>query len=226
MTLAVVKAHYILLRNEDFVMATCSHCGNQVMDGLTACPACGAPIEAQNYNQGYQQQGYAPNGYQQQGYAPNGYQQQGYAPNGYAPTPNGPPVKTDRSLFMYIILTIVTCGIYNYWFIHSMAKDVNQMCAEDGKKVGGLLAFIVLSYITCGIYQYYWLYKIQDRLQAAAPRYGTIVNDSGFSIIMWTTFGSLLCGLGPFIAMNKVIVSANRVGSLYNARYFNNGYMA
>ncbi len=207
-------------------MAFCSHCGNQVADGLNACPACGAPVQTPNYNQGYQQQGYAPNGYQQQGgYAPNGYQQQGYQ-RGYAPAPGSGPVKTDRSLLMYILLSIVTCGIYSYYFVYSLAKDVNQMCAEDGDKVGGLGAFILLSFITCGFYSFYWYYKIQNRLQAAGPRYGTVVSESGTTVLLWLIIGSLICGIGAFIGINIVITSANKIGTLYNARYFGGGYVA
>ena len=43
-------------------------------------------------------------------------------------------IKTDRSLLMYILLTIVTCGIYSYWFIYTIAQDLNEICKEDGEK--------------------------------------------------------------------------------------------
>ena len=53
-------------------------------------------------------------------------------------------VKTDRSLLIYILLTIVTFGIYGLIFIHELAKDVNEMCREDGKTTQGLLMLILL----------------------------------------------------------------------------------
>ena len=37
----------------------------------------------------------------------------------------GQPLKTDRSLVSYILLSIITCGIYSYYFIYKMAYDVN-----------------------------------------------------------------------------------------------------
>lgn len=53
-------------------------------------------------------------------------------------------VKEDRSLVMYILLSIVTCGIYSYYFLYSIAQDANVVCADDGKKTSGLAAFILL----------------------------------------------------------------------------------
>lgn len=191
-------------------MAFCSRCGNQVQDGTPFCSSCGAPMGTQNSNQG----GYY--GQQQGNGAPGG---QGYQYN----MANITPVKTDRSLLMYILLTIVTCGIYSYYFVYTLAKDVNQMCEGDGETVGGLAAYILLSFITCGFYSWYWLYKIQNRLHGAAPRYGVVVNENGTTVLLWMVIGSLLCGIGSFIGMNIVIVSANKVGVMYNARHFNIG---
>ncbi|MDP2426181.1 MAG: DUF4234 domain-containing protein, partial [bacterium] len=47
-------------------------------------------------------------------------------------------LKEDRSLLLLIILSIITFGIYNLFFIHGLAKDTNIACAEDGKKTAGL----------------------------------------------------------------------------------------
>ena len=32
-------------------------------------------------------------------------------------------VREDRSLGMYIILSLITCGIYGYYFLYTMAQD-------------------------------------------------------------------------------------------------------
>ena len=133
------------------------------------------------------------------------------------------PVKTDWSLVMYILLTLVTCGIYAYYMVYKLAQDVNQMCAEDGDSVGGLGAYILLSIVTCGFYSWYWLYKIQNRMNANAPRYGVMIPENGSTVLMWYIFGSLLCGIGSFVGMNIILTSANKLGVAYNARYFGHG---
>lgn len=230
-------------------MKFCQKCGAQSADGVAFCTACGAKFEVPgaqpgygqqpqnvqpNYN--YQQQNAQPNyGYQQQNAQPNyGYQQQngqpGYGyqaqggPSGYSAAPGRyhNPVQTDRSLIMYIILTIVTCGIYGYFFIHKLAQDTNEMCYEDGEQTPGLGMYILLSIVTCGFYSYYWLYKIQNRLQANGPRYGVPIAENGTTVLLWLVFGSLLCGIGSFIGMNIVITTANKVGIAYNMKYIYN----
>lgn len=65
-------------------------------------------------------------------------------------------IQEDRALWKYIVFGFLTCGIYNFYFIYKMAQDVNEMCADDGKKTSGLVVFILLSYLTCGIYTLIW----------------------------------------------------------------------
>ena len=55
-------------------------------------------------------------------------------------------IQEDRALWKYIVFGFLTCGIYNFYFIYKMAQDVNEMCADDGKKTSGLVVFILLSY--------------------------------------------------------------------------------
>lgn len=126
-------------------------------------------------------------------------------------------IQTNRSLIAYILLSIITCGIYGYYFIYSIARDVNTMCRDDGEKTGGLLAFILLSFVTCGFYGLYWEYKLGNRLAANAPRYGITFQENGTSVLLWYLVGSLLCGIGPFIAMHILIKNTNALAAAYNA---------
>ena len=125
-------------------------------------------------------------------------------------------IATNRGIFKYIIFTILTCGIYGYWFVYTMARDVNEMCKEDGDKTGGLLAYILLSFITCGFYSIYWEYKIANRLQENAPRYGISFSENGTSVLLWILIGAFICGIGPFVAMNILIKNTNRLAVEYN----------
>lgn len=128
-------------------------------------------------------------------------------------------INTDRSLLMYILLSIVTCGIYSYWFVYTVAQDLNEICKDDGEKTGGLAAFILLSIVTCGIYSYYWYYKLANRMEANAPKYGISIQENGTTILMWIIFGSLICGIGSYIAMHIIIKNMNALAFAYNAKY-------
>ena len=126
-------------------------------------------------------------------------------------------IPTNRSLIAYILLSIITCGIYSYYFIYSIARDANTMCRDDGEKTGGLLAFILLSFVTCGFYGLYWEYKLGNRLAANAPRYGLAFQENGTSVLLWYLVGSLLCGIGPWVAMYILIKNTNALAAAYNA---------
>lgn len=132
--------------------------------------------------------------------------------------PTATRIPTNRSLIAYILLSIITCGIYSYYFIYSIARDVNTMCREDGEKTGGLLAFILLSFVTCGFYGLYWEYKLGNRLAANAPRYGLTFQENGTSVLLWYLVGILLCGIGPWVAMHILIKNTNALAAAYNAR--------
>lgn len=139
-----------------------------------------------------------------------------YQGNTNPPIYSGTALKTDRSLLVYILLTIVTCGIYAWYFIYKLAKDVNTCCDGDGENTSGLLMFLLLSIVTCGIYSYIWFYKLGNRLHKNAPRYGMMFTENGTSVLMWQLFGVLLCGIGPFIAMNIIIKNTNMLCAAYN----------
>ncbi len=78
-----------------------------------------------------------------------------------SPDPSGMPpaqfrLKTNRSLLMYILLTLVTCGFYSWYFIYALARDVNAACSGDGRSTAGLIKLLLLGFITCGIYSWIW----------------------------------------------------------------------
>lgn len=186
---------YYHSRKEDLVMAFCPKCGHQIPEGTHFCSGCGAAVNNTTQNQTSNNQQYA---------------------GGMMRT----PVKTDYSLGMFILLTIITCGIYGYYIVYKLAQDVNQMCAEDGDKIGGLAAYILLSFVTCGIYNIYWLYKIQNRMHMAAPRYNVMVGENGSSILLWYILGLVVCSLCQFVGYNIIFKTANKLGMAYNAKYF------
>ena len=187
----------------------CSKCGNQIPDGVKFCPSCGNPTTA-SAQQTFQGGPVRPEGAPAYG-APV---PQPAPVGGY---PRG-PVQTDRSLAAYILLSLVTCGIYGLYFFYTLARDVNTMCDGDGESTPGLAAFILLSLVTCGFYAYYWYYKIGNRLQANAPRYGLAFQESGTTVLMWCIVGYLTCGIGNWVAMYFIIKNTNALGAAYNAR--------
>lgn len=125
--------------------------------------------------------------------------------------------KTSRGLFLYIILSAITFGIYPLYYMHRVSYELNVTCAEDGKHTRGLIGVFLLSLITFGIYSIIWWYCAANRMEQYGYRnkaYGITIN--GIKYLLWNTFGTLLFGLGPLIAMYKFIHSHNIVNLSYN----------
>ncbi len=200
----------------------CTKCGASIPDGSTVCPNCKTNLVQGGVNQGVQ--GFvngANNVFNQAegqlGSAINDVRNSFNSGNKMdVPEYGGEKLKADRSLFMYIVLSIITCGLYGYYFVYKMAHDVNIACEGDGESTSGLVKFIVFSFLTCGIYSLIWEYGLANRLSSNAPRYGLSFPENGTSILMWTIFGALLCGIGPYIAMNILIKNTNKICNAYN----------
>ncbi len=130
-------------------------------------------------------------------------------------------VNSNRSLAKFILFTILTCGIYALVFLYGLVRDVNVLCDGDGKKTAGLIKLYLLGIITCGIYIFVWYYSLGNRLAENAPRYGLHFTENGTSVLLWQLFGTALCGIGPFVAMNILIKNTNALANAYNAQVAN-----
>jgi hypothetical protein len=122
-----------------------------------------------------------------------------------------------RGLVSYILLSAITGGIYGWWRIHVLARDMNLMCGEDGKKTRGFLAFFFFGLITIGIYDLVWLYMVGDRLHDNAHRYDLAFKESGKTVLLWFLLGSLII-VGPFIAMHIIFKNTNALADEYNKK--------
>lgn len=124
-----------------------------------------------------------------------------------------------RSFATYILLSIVTCGIYSIVFWYQWTEDMNRLCAGDGKDSPNFIVVWLLSIITCGIYLWVWYYQMANRMQANAPRYGIALQENGTTILLWKLLGALLCGIGTYYGDYLLIKNTNTLADLYNAQF-------
>ena len=139
------------------------------------------------------------------------YQSQSQPGGGYTG-----PLKTDRSLVLYILLGFLTCGIYQLYVFYTIMRDVNVACDGDGRHTPGLLEFILFGILTCGIYDLYWFYSVGNRLTDNAPRYGLHFQENGTTLLLWMLIGSLLCFIGSYVGIYFLLNNVNAICSAYN----------
>ena len=69
----------------------------------------------------------------------------------------------NRSIALWIILSIVTCGIMGIvWFV-MLNNDMNALTPDDGYQTSGGMA-VLFTLLTCGIYSIYWNYRMGQKM--------------------------------------------------------------
>ena len=209
----------------------CKKCGTQMPDDTKFCPVCGEPANSVNLKDlGQGAVNAANNAFNNaenelrnaaqdvaNGFNGNNNYSGGYnAGNGgnYGGPNTGMRLKEDRSIWMYLLLSFVTCGLYSFYFVYKLIEDVNIAMAGDGEETPGIVKYLLLSIITCGIYGFYWQYCLGNRLANNAPRYGMNFQENGTTVLLWDVLGSLACGVGPFIAWYIIIKNTNNLIAL------------
>ena len=128
-------------------------------------------------------------------------------------------IATNRGLIKYFLFSVLTLGIYSFYFIYKLAQDMNTMCDDDDQKTGGLIAFILLNIVTFGIYGIYWWYRIADRVYLNAPRFGFAVTEKGSSFLLWHFLGFITFGIASLFGTHIVLKNVNSLARAYNRQH-------
>ncbi|MCL2828696.1 MAG: DUF4234 domain-containing protein [Oscillospiraceae bacterium] len=126
-------------------------------------------------------------------------------------------LKTTRSLLKYILLSIVTLGIYSLVFWYCVGDDMNVLASRhDGRRTMNyaLVAFL-LSPITLGIMFFVWCHGLLNRMGAELARRGINYSVDASTFWLWCVLGSLII-VGPFIYTHKVATAMNLLAEDYN----------
>ena len=136
----------------------------------------------------------------------------------YSYSYNDGQLKSDRSVWLYILFNLLSCGLYGLYFIYDLAKDVNIICRDDGENTPGLIVYILLCILSCGIYNVYWQYKLANRLMNNAYRYNVSITEGGTAVLLWQILGYLTCQLASFYAIHILIKNTNLLANEYNSQ--------
>ncbi|MCI8962438.1 MAG: DUF4234 domain-containing protein [Eubacterium sp.] len=96
----------------------------------------------------------------------------------------------EKNLALCIILSIVTCGIYLYYWIVTLTDDTNAIAGEP-EDTSGVIA-LVLTIVTCGIYGLYWAYKRGEKIDKAHQLNGQTASNGGVLYLILYIFGGII----------------------------------
>ncbi len=126
-------------------------------------------------------------------------------------------LNTKRGLLKYILLSLVTFGIYGLVAMSSVSSDINIIAGRyDGKKtMHYCLVCFIFSWLTFGIVPIVWYHKISNRIGNELNRRGIAYSFGAGSFWGWNVLGSLIV-VGPFIYLHKMFKSMNLLSENYN----------
>lgn len=154
----------------------CANCGKELPGNVLFCPNCGSRVETvdtpKDNNDNNNNESNTTNNNQT-------------IINNYYNTSS--PVLIKKDIAVAIILSLITCGIYQiYWFI-TITDDANKASERPTDTSGGL-AFL-LTLITCGIYGIYWNYKMGQKIYEAGKKYNKDIQDNSVLYLVLSLFG-------------------------------------
>ena len=196
----------------------CSGCGKQVDDNAQYCPYCGTQFngggatfkKVENFVDS------VANRVDQEVNRVFGDGNQGYRPRRL--------LKTNRSLIVYILLNFITCGFYEWFFIHSMAQDVNEACENDSERTPGVAMFILMRLVGLGISFVALGPVIGAALEAVQYGYTSgVTNVMSVSSSIMISIVSLIVGIYPLYWRFKLGNKLQRNGVQYNMQISENG---
>ena len=129
-----------------------------------------------------------------------------------------PKLKTDRSVWKYIVFSILTLGLYNIIFFAPLAYELDKVAPKsDRSKTMSFLSAFILAYFTFSIVLLIWHHQIAERVEDAL-RDRHITFDFGTDTFWtWQVFGSLIL-VGPFVYVHKLCQAMNLLCADYNEK--------
>ena len=114
-----------------------------------------------------------------------------------------------QNVVLYLILNIITLGIYGIFFWYRWTENVNTICKDDEKDSANYLLVYILDWFSCGIYTLAWNYQQSERLYQAASKYGVTINQGGLFTVLLRIFCSPVAHAFKIINANKLIDAYN-----------------
>ena len=120
-----------------------------------------------------------------------------------------------RNYVSYLLLSIITFGIYHIVFWNKISKEVNILCEGDGKKTMKYIFALLLCIPTLGIFGIIWKCQLAERLKANASRYDLKISEGKGILAVLSTVGLLFLA-GPSIGHYVLIKNYNAIGEAFN----------
>ncbi len=127
-------------------------------------------------------------------------------------------LNTNRGLLKFILLSLITCGIYALVVMCKISTDINVIAAKhDGKKTTHFIVVALLAGLTLGILPLVWYHKLSNRIGNELATRGIAYSFGAGTFWGWSFLGSLIV-IGPLVYMHKLLKAMNLLSADYNEK--------
>lgn len=129
-------------------------------------------------------------------------------------------LKTNRRLWMFLLLNFLTFGIYSIVAMYSIGEDIDTIAGRyDGRKTMNffLLLFLV-SWLTLGIGVLVWYHRLSARIGMELKRRNIDHQFGAGTFWCWNLLG-LITVVGPLVYLHKLCEAMNLLCKDYNLHY-------
>ena len=116
-------------------------------------------------------------------------------------------VVKEKNLVLWIILSLVTCGIVYLVWIYQISEEL-RAASGDESVPSGIMA-VILPLVTCNIYGLYWAYKCGKVLPVAKSKYGLPGEDKSVLFLVLDLLGLSIVTIALFQNEMNEIAKAN-----------------
>ncbi|KAB1654544.1 DUF4234 domain-containing protein [Pseudoclavibacter chungangensis] len=126
---------------------------------------------------------------------------------------------TNRSLTKFVLLGIITFGIYMIWSTARAGDDLNAIASrwDNRRSMNFWLLALVVGPLTLGIAPLVWWHVTSERIGNEQQRRGLPVTVTAADFWLWSILGAVIF-VGPFIFMHKWLTGMNQLCADFNAR--------
>ena len=128
-------------------------------------------------------------------------------------------LKTNKGLLKYILLSLITFGIYGLVVMSAVSNDINITAGRyDGKRTMHFcLLYFLVGWLTFGIGYIVWYHKISARIGNELKRRNIAYSFGAADFWLWNVIGSIIV-VGPFIYIHKLFKATNLINADYNVK--------
>lgn len=129
-----------------------------------------------------------------------------------------------KSPGMVLLLNVITCGFYSYFWMYSTTEDLKYLSNRPDVPSG--ITVVILTLVTCGLYEIYWYYKIGSVIEGIYHQNNLVSPVSGSKYMILILVGFILScfGIGAILVLLLPLIAQQDINNLLALYEQNNPY--